>query len=115
MDLNARRKMIRTDEGGGYEVSSDGSTVWVNEVFLVARFCQFSREYVAVGANDSSTGLEYAEGAVTHPEGGPSSDDWIDFVNGVKGRWGIVIGQKHTPLYIQRAKDVGTTETSTTS
>jgi hypothetical protein len=114
MNFSPRGKMIRTNEGGRYEVSSNGSTVWVNEVSLVARFCPISREYVAVGANNSSTGLEYVEGAVMHPEDGPSPDDWIDFVNGVKDRWGIVIGQKHTPIYIQRTENVGITKTSTT-
>ena len=69
MDLNARRKMIRTDEGGGYEVSSDGSTVWVNEVFLVARFCPFSREYVAVGA-DAPHALQPLVQRLPQPQGG---------------------------------------------
>jgi hypothetical protein len=114
MDLNARRKMIFTQyKGTEFEVSSDGRTVWVNKLIMVARFCPVSREYAAVSATDSSTGIEYEEEAVAHPESGPSLADWTSFVGVVKDRWGIVIGQNHTPLYIQRT-DVRTSEATPT-
>lgn len=110
MDLMARRKMVRTNyEGKDFEVSSDGRTVWVNTVVCMARFCPVSREYAEVHAEESYSGFEYEEGSVAHPEEGPSLADWTKFMDGVKGRWGIVIGPEHTPLYIL-SDDVRTPE-----
>jgi len=100
MDFKSRRKLIRTilpDDCG--EISSDGRTVWVNLGVCVARFCPVSREYVAV-ANDDST-VKHPEACTRHPESGPTLNDWVAFVNEVSDRWGILIGQEHTPLYIQ--------------
>lgn len=116
MDLKSRRKLIRTilpDDCG--DITSDGRTVWVNSEVCLARFCPVSREYAAVIA-DASIGLRsHEEVAVRHPDNGPSEADWIDFVSNVNDRWGIVVGQEHTPLYIQRVEDVSTTETSPTT
>lgn len=102
MDLKSRRKLIRTilpDEGG--DISSDGLTVWINRGVCVARFCPSSREYAAVASDDSSSILTHEDATIGHPESGPSLADWFDFVNEVNDRWGIVIGQEHTPLYIK--------------
>jgi len=102
MDWMSRRKLIRTilpDDCG--DISSDGRTVWINKGVCIARFCPESREYVPVSRDDSRTGLEYEGGMRPHPQEGATLEDWLDFVNGVKGRWGIVIGQEHTPLYIK--------------
>jgi hypothetical protein len=102
MDLKSRRKLRKTTlpESMG-EVFSDGRTVWVNLDFCVARFCPVSREYAAVDSEGNINLSAHPEASISHPETGPTTNDWIDFVNEVNSRWGIVIDQEHTPLYIQ--------------
>ena len=115
MDLKSRRKLIRTilpDDCG--DITSDGRTVWVNMGVCVARFCPSSRDYIAVAADDSRSLLAHKEATTLHPEGGPSIADWIDFFNEVNDRWGILVGEEHTPLYIQRAENVSTAKASPT-
>lgn len=82
------------------EVASDGRTVWINRGECLARFCPISREYSAVDAKDSTTGVAYGVETHRHPESGPTEADWAIFVSTVKRRWGIEVSEEHTPLYI---------------
>jgi len=101
MALQPRREFTSSImPDGKSEVSSDGRTVWVNSGICLARFCPISREYAAVGADESSDGLSYEEITIKHPEGGPFDTHWAEFVAGVKNRWGIEIGPEHNPLYV---------------
>jgi hypothetical protein len=102
MDPSPRREFTSTTTPDGKsEISSDGRTIWVNKGICVARFCPLSHEYAAVEARGSSNGLGYRELLVPHNNTDlPMATQWVDFVVGVKNRWGIEIGPEHNPLYV---------------
>ncbi len=89
-----RREMIRR-KAGEFEVMSDGRTVWVNRIALVARFCPVSHEIF----NDIGTeGFLYVK---RHPDDAPTIQHWLAFVDLVKQRYHVTIEDEHLPLYIK--------------
>jgi hypothetical protein len=81
--------------GGSVEIMGDGSTVWVNRITCIGRFCplsfevytpiqSFDRVYLAVSGNE------------TH------LPDWRRFQALMLQHYGVTVSDHHMPLFIQR-------------
>lgn len=96
MDFPRREFASSVLPDGETDVCSDGRTVWVNRRGLcLARFCPISYEYAGVTPKDSVDGLSYVADMKYHLH---KPFAWVDFLDGVKKRWGIEIGPEHKPL-----------------
>lgn len=81
----------------GYEVISDGVTVWVNKGWLLGRFGRYGID-IHRDINEQSTKGECLH--CTHTETGPA--EWEDFVVKMKELHGIVVAEKYRPKRCRR-------------
>jgi hypothetical protein len=71
------------------EVSSNGRTVWVNNVLgCVARFCPSSQEYLRPNQCIET---------ISHPGRAPTVGHWELFCRTVKERFGVTVRNNHRP------------------
>lgn len=83
--------MIEYDNG--FEISSDGATVWVNDVICVGRFCHSGIDF-----DDS---LRVQLGEMAYPEGGTTLREWRLFQRLLAEHYQVVVSDRHMPTFLQ--------------
>ena len=80
------------DQCNGFEITSDGDTVWVNDVICVGRFCRHGMDF-----DDS---LEVQLGTAAYPEGGTTLHEWRLFQRLLAEHYQVEVSDRHMPTFL---------------
>ena len=76
-----------------FDISTDGTVVWVNAEKCLGRFCRFGMEIFA----RERGGMSFCAGAVHTPTSESTQEDWAIFVQQMKSIHDIDVPEKWMP------------------